>query len=43
MECGSFDGGDDSEYSGSGLLGISKLVAMQDAFFFGSESFDRVK
>ena len=39
---GLFDGGDDGSHSGVGLVKISKIAAIQDAIFFGTEPFDRV-
>ena len=35
MEFDSFDGADDSVYNGNDFLDIFKIVALQDAFFFG--------
>ena len=41
-EFGSLDGGDNNEYNGLGFVEISKIFAMQDAFFFRMISFDSV-
>ena len=42
MAFSSFDGGEDDEHNGGGLVEISKLFAMQSGFFSGMEPFDRV-
>ena len=39
LEFGSFDGGGDDDYTGVGLVEISEIFAMQNAFFFGIEQF----
>ncbi len=42
MKFGLFDGGEDGEHNGVGFKEISRISAMQDAFFFGATSFDGV-
>ena len=42
MEFGSLDGGEDGEHHGVGFVKISKISVTQIAFFFGTESFDRI-
>ena len=42
MEVGLLDGGEDGKYSGVGFVDVSEISAMQGAFFFESESFDRI-
>ena len=42
MEFGLFDGGKGVEYSGVGLAEISQIFMMQDAYFFGTTSFDKI-
>ena len=39
---GLFDDGDYAEDNGDGFVGISKIFVTQDAFFFGTASFDRI-
>ena len=34
----SFDGGDDGEHNGVGLVDISKIFAMQDDFFLAKKN-----
>ena len=43
MEFGSLDGGEDGEHNGVDFVEISKMSAMQDAFFIETEPFDRVR
>ena len=43
MELGSFDGGEDGEYSGVGFVEISELFATQDEFFYIAASAGEVK
>ena len=43
MKCGSLDGAEDGEHSGIYFVGISKIFAVQDAFFFKLEPFDRTQ
>ena len=42
MELGPFDGGEDGEYNGVGFSEISQVFPMQNAYFFGKISFNRV-
>ncbi len=35
-------GRDDGEYNGVGFMKISKIIAMRDAYFVGTISFDRL-
>ena len=42
MEFGAPDGGEDDEYSNIGFVEISKIYAMQGAFFSGTVSVDKV-
>ena len=37
MEFGPHGSGEDVEHGGDGLVGISKIIAMQDVFIFGTE------
>ena len=39
IELDSFDSGDNGKHTDIGCVEISEIVAMQDAFFFGSEPF----
>ena len=43
MEFGLLRGGADSEHTSVGFVDISKTYVMQDAIFFGMESFDKVQ
>ena len=42
MEFSSHNNGEDDEYSGTGSVGITKIVATQDAIVCGAISFARV-
>ena len=42
MQFSSLGHEDDSEYNDDGFVEISELLAMQDAFVFGKESFNIV-
>ena len=41
MKFSLLSGGDDGGYNGVGFVKISEIFVMQDAFFFGTRSFDR--
>ena len=36
------DGGEDGKHNGIGFVDISKILAMEDASFYRTESFNRV-
>ena len=38
---GLFDGGDDGEHNDVGFVEVTEIFLTQNAFFFGTESFDR--
>ena len=42
MKLCSPDGGEYGEYNGVGFVELSKIFAIQNATFFGTESFDGV-
>ena len=42
VELGLFDGGENGKYNGLGTVKISKLIAMQNTLFLGTEPFIRV-
>ncbi len=42
VKSGSFDGGEDDEHNGVGLVEISSILAAQDEFFFETTPFDIV-
>ncbi len=42
MECGSLGGAGNVEHNAVGFVQISKIFAMQDAFFIGAEPSDKV-
>ena len=42
MTSGSLDGGEYGDYNGVGSVAITKLFAMQDSIFFGTEAFGRI-
>ena len=42
MEFSSFDGVEDGDNIGASFVEVSGIFAMQDAFFFGIELFQRI-